>query len=74
MWIGGRSECYYSHKSRSRWVGRQEEPGLVGGKTVEGIVVRFEVKDVGGGSAVACVINSEVGNTAPDLQISVVIP
>ena len=39
-----------------------------------GVVVRFEVEDVGGGSAVARVMNPEVGDTAPDLQISAVVP
>ena len=39
-----------------------------------GVVVRFEVEDVGGGSGVASVVDPEVGDTAPNLQVSVGIP
>ena len=41
------------------------------GKTVECVVVRFKIKDVGGGGVVACIMYQEVGDTAPDLQIAV---
>ena len=47
---------------------------MAGGKTVVGVVLRFEVEDVGGGSVVASVVDAEVGGTAPNLQVSVVIP
>ena len=36
-----------------------------------GVVVRFEVEDVGGGSGVASVVDQEVSDTAPNLQVSV---
>ena len=55
-------------------MGGQEEPGLEGGKTIVGVVVRIEVEEVGGGSGVASVVDQEVSDTAPNLQVSIGIP
>ena len=37
-------------------------------------LVRFEVEEVGGGSGVASVVDQEVSDTAPNLQVSIGIP
>ena len=62
------------HTSGGGWIGGQEEPSLEGGKTIVGVVVRFEVEEVGGGSGVASVVDQEVSDTAPNLQVLVGIP
>ena len=47
---------------------------MVGGEAVEGVIVRVQVEDMGGGGVITYIMDPKIGDTTTDLKISVRIP